>query len=69
MNKIVKGCIIGTIFIGTAEFAFALGKASILGTLLKYNASAEEAISILDNDKRIKLRCISLLAKIFKEES
>ena len=69
MNKIVKGCVIGTIFIGMAEFAFTLGKASMLGCLLKYNASAEEAISILNKDGRIKLRCISSLAKIFKEET
>lgn len=67
MNKIIKGCVIGAVLYGVTEFGFEFGKSHMLGTLAKYDCSPNEAISLLEADKRRKLKFIANVAKIVKE--
>lgn len=67
MNKIVKGCIIGTVLYGMTEIGFELGKCHMLRIMAKYDISPNEVISILSEDKRLKSRFIANVAKIAKE--
>lgn len=68
MNKILKkALIIGGIY-GGCNLIFDLGKAHMIGTLAKYDVTANEVMDIISQDKRARLKFIFKSANIFKQE-
>ena len=68
MNKILKTALIGAGIYEGCNLVFDLGKAHMLGTLARYNITANETIDLLATDKRARLKLISKCATIFKQE-
>lgn len=68
MNKILKIALIGVGIYEGCNLMFDLGKAHMLGTLVKYNVTANEVIDFIAEDKRARLKLISKCATIFKQE-
>lgn len=68
MNKILKITLIGVGIYEGCSLMFDFGKAHMLGTLAKYNFTADEVIDLLASDKSARLKLIYKLATIFKQE-
>ena len=63
MNKIVKKIIIGCAIYGFAELSYTFGKGRMLSVLRTTNHSAPEAIKLLSEDDRLKLKFIEWIGK------
>ncbi len=68
MNKALKTALIGVAFYACANFMFDLGKGHMLGTLAKYDITANETIDMLASDKSFRLKLISKTATLFRKE-
>lgn len=68
MNKLIKTCIVGGIVYMMCDTAFQTGKGHILGVLAKADVSASQCIDAISDDKRLRAKLISAVAKIKKEE-
>lgn len=68
MNKILKTALIGVGIYEGCNLIWDLGKAYMLGTMARYNVTANETIDCLATDKRTRLKLISKCATIFKQE-
>lgn len=66
MNKILKTALIGVGIYEGCNLMFDLGKAHMLGTLAKYNVTANEVIDFIAEDKCARLKLISKCATIYK---
>lgn len=64
MNKIVKKLIIGGVVYGIAELSFTIGKGRMLSILRTTDYSAPEAIKILSEDDRLKLKFIAWIGEL-----
>lgn len=68
MNKIIKGCLICAGGYKLSNLMFDLGKAHMLGTLLKYDVSAKETYDALSECKSPRLKFIADFANRMKND-
>ncbi len=68
MNRMLKAVIIGGAIYEGCNLMFDLGKAHMLGTLVKYNIQPTETINMLETDDRFRLKFIAKTAQIFKQD-
>ena len=68
MNKILKTTLIGVAIYGGCNLMFDLGKGHMLGTLAKYDVTANETMNWLSSDKRLRLQLISKTATLFRRD-
>ena len=69
MNKFIKTCIIGGIVYVMCDATYRLGKGHMLGILAKTNVSASQCMDAISDDKRLRVKLVSKVAKFTKEES
>ena len=69
MKKLIKMCIVGGIGYMMCDASYLLGKGRILGFLAKTNVSASQCMDAISDDKRLRVKLVSGVAKFIKEES
>ena len=73
MNKFIKTCIsggiIGGIVYAMCDMAYQAGKGRMIGILAKTKVSASQCMDAISDDKRLRVKLVSKVAKFTKEES
>lgn len=69
MNKLIKTFIIGGIIYAISDVTYQLGKGRMLGVLAKTGVGASQCMDVISDDKRLRVKIVSMAAKITKEES
>lgn len=68
MNKLIKTCIVGSIIYAISDVSYQMGKGRMLGGLAKTGITASQCMDAISDNKHPRVKFVSMVAKITKEE-
>lgn len=68
MNKLIKTCIIGSIIYAISDASYQIGKGHMLGALAKTDLTGSQGMDAISDDKHPRVKFVSMVAKLTKEE-
>ena len=68
MNKLIKTSIVGSIIYTISDASYQMGKGRMLGALAKTDLTGSQCMDVISDDKRPRVKFVSMVAKLTKEE-